>query len=349
MEVYIDNMLVKSLNEQDHVTHLQECFRRLNMHNMKLNQAKCRLAVALGEFLGYLVTYRGIKANPKNNQRPDQNGFPEIQARSEKINRESRGTQSIHFTINGQVLADFLVKLPAEDLKNKEPDSTWLLHIDGSSSKQGAVIGIRLTSPTGEIIEQSFRLDFHASNNEADYEALVAGLRLAHGLKIHNIQTYCDSQIVANQYNITRDERMDAYLKIVQDLAQYFDHFLLTRIPHSENSHADALAALASSSDMGLKKLIPAKFIQHPSIRSPIVANLIRAQENDIEENLEQPEYGCDKSGLEMIQAYIVDRTLPAEKWEACKIRTQVARYVSVDMEIYKWKFSEPLMTCGRR
>lgn len=65
MEVYIDNMLVKSLKARDHVSHLEECFAQLNSHNMKLNPTKCRFAVASGEFLGYLVTYRGIEANPK--------------------------------------------------------------------------------------------------------------------------------------------------------------------------------------------------------------------------------------------------------------------------------------------
>lgn len=98
-----------------------------------------------------------------------------------------------------QMLEDFIVELPTGDIKNKEPNSTWLLHIDGSSSKQGLGIRIHLTSPTGKILEKSFRLDFHASNNEAEYEALVAGLRLVHGLKIHNIHTYCDSQLVVNQ------------------------------------------------------------------------------------------------------------------------------------------------------
>ena len=65
MEVYIDDMIIKSLEERDHITHLQECFQRLNLHNMKLNPAKCRFAVASGEFLGYFVTFRGIEANPK--------------------------------------------------------------------------------------------------------------------------------------------------------------------------------------------------------------------------------------------------------------------------------------------
>ena len=52
MEIYIDDMLVKSLHAEDHVSHLEECFARLNLHNMKLNPAKCRFAIASGEFLG---------------------------------------------------------------------------------------------------------------------------------------------------------------------------------------------------------------------------------------------------------------------------------------------------------
>ena len=65
MEVYIDDMLLKSLGERDHITHLEEYFERLNLHNMKLIPAKYRFAVASGEFLGYLVTFRRIEANPK--------------------------------------------------------------------------------------------------------------------------------------------------------------------------------------------------------------------------------------------------------------------------------------------
>jgi len=58
MEVYIDDMLVKSLKKKDHVKHLEECFEILNQYKMKLNPAKCT-----GEFLGYIVTKRGIEAN----------------------------------------------------------------------------------------------------------------------------------------------------------------------------------------------------------------------------------------------------------------------------------------------
>ena len=65
MEVYIDDMLVKSLRAADHLNHLKECFKTLNEYGMKLNPAKCTFGVASGEFLGYIVSQRGIEANPK--------------------------------------------------------------------------------------------------------------------------------------------------------------------------------------------------------------------------------------------------------------------------------------------
>ena len=136
---------------------------------------------------------------------------------------------------------------------------------------------------------------------------------------------------------------MDAYLKLIQDLSRAFNHFALTRIPRSENTQADALAALASSSDSGLRRVIPAEFIEHPSIGPPVVANLIRAQiknaeevEDPPEENMDQSEYGCNSPWLEPIRAYIINETLSTEKWAARKIKTQAARYVTVEGEIYK-------------
>ena len=138
-----------------------------------------------------------------------------------------------------QVLADFIIELPTKEARENPLDTTWLLHVDGSSSKQGSGVGICLISPTGEVLEQSFRLNFKATNNVAEYEALVAGLNLARGLKIGKIQAFCDSQLVANQ---------------------------LTRIPRGENTSADALAALASTSDHRLRRVIPVEFIEKPSI-----------------------------------------------------------------------------------
>ena len=64
MQVYIDDMLVKSKQRQDHVTHLQQVFDILQQYGMKLNPLKCAFGVSAGKFLGFMVTQRGIEANP---------------------------------------------------------------------------------------------------------------------------------------------------------------------------------------------------------------------------------------------------------------------------------------------
>lgn len=65
MEVYIDDMLIESLEAKDHIGHLQTCFKILNKYEMKLNPTSCTFTITSGEFLGYIVTKRGIKVNPK--------------------------------------------------------------------------------------------------------------------------------------------------------------------------------------------------------------------------------------------------------------------------------------------
>ena len=64
MEVYIDDMLVKSLLAEQHLDHLRQAFEVLQKYDMKLNPTKCSFGVAAGKFLGYMVTQRGIEANP---------------------------------------------------------------------------------------------------------------------------------------------------------------------------------------------------------------------------------------------------------------------------------------------
>ena len=64
MEVYVDDMLVKSLDRADHIKHLQEAFEVLRHHKMMLNPTKCAYGVGSGKFLGLMVSKRGIEANP---------------------------------------------------------------------------------------------------------------------------------------------------------------------------------------------------------------------------------------------------------------------------------------------
>ena len=91
-----------------------------------------------------------------------------------------------------QVLADFLIKLSLE-LKTtiSDPNATWTLYVDGSCSQHGSRISIHIESPTKEVMEKSFRLIFPASNNDAEYKALVAGLKLAKAIGAKKIDAFC--------------------------------------------------------------------------------------------------------------------------------------------------------------
>ena len=64
MEVYIDDMLGKSLEAEDHISHLQQAFSTIQKYNLNLNPAKCSFGINSGKFLGYIVTHRGIEDNP---------------------------------------------------------------------------------------------------------------------------------------------------------------------------------------------------------------------------------------------------------------------------------------------
>ena len=84
VEVYVNDMLVKILDEGKHLDDLQETFDTLRQYNMKLNPSKCAFGVSSGKFLGFMVSHRGIEANPDKIQaildmKPPQN-IKEIQS-----------------------------------------------------------------------------------------------------------------------------------------------------------------------------------------------------------------------------------------------------------------------------
>ncbi|XP_010457030.1 PREDICTED: uncharacterized protein LOC104738571 [Camelina sativa] len=185
---------------------------------------------------------------------------------------ENLAHEALGCCAKSQVLADFLVEVSPELESGAPRAEKWSLHVDGASSRHGSGIGIHLVSPTGEVLERSFRLAFTASNNEAEYEALIAGMRLAGGIGVKKLQVFCDSQLVTHQFSgdyECRNDRMDAYLKVVQELSSSFESFELTKISRSDNAPADALAVLASTSDPDLRRIIPVESIDQPSINLP--------------------------------------------------------------------------------
>ena len=90
--------------------------------------------------------------------------------------------------IKGQVLADFVMEFTPTELvedARETPDlPIWKLFVDGAANAQGSGVGLILTSPEGIDIEYALRFGFQASNNEAEYEAVIAWLNLAHSMEV---------------------------------------------------------------------------------------------------------------------------------------------------------------------
>ena len=87
-------------------------------------------------------------------------------------------------TVKGQILADFIIEFtPTQSTEATQlaPDlPIWKLFIDGATNAQGSCVGMILTSPDGIDTEYALRFGFQASNNEAEYEAVIVRLNLAH-------------------------------------------------------------------------------------------------------------------------------------------------------------------------
>ena len=97
--------------------------------------------------------------------------------------------------------------------------------MDGVANAQGSGVGLILTFPDGIDVEYALRFDFQASNNEAEYEAIIAGLNLAHFMEVDQLEVSNDSQLVVKQIEDSyeaRGQKMILYLKKVRELLKKF-------------------------------------------------------------------------------------------------------------------------------
>ncbi|XP_056857094.1 uncharacterized protein LOC130506461 [Raphanus sativus] len=241
--------------------------------------------------------------------------------------------------IKSQVLADFVAEfspamLPALEQEVKLHDSKgekgeWTLYIDGSSNARSAGVGLVLTSPTGEYASRAVRCNFKATNNEAEYEALIAGLTLAKQMGVEDIQVFNDSQLIISQVQgdyQAKDPSMIRYLSVAKRLLYRFRHCKLTLIPREHNSQADALANLGSALETTSHMNIPLLVLQWPAT----------------EKETEPEEVSVVDEGetwMTSIISYLRYDTLPEDQDESRKIRRQAARYCFSEGKLYRITF----------
>ena len=187
-------------------------------------------------------------------------------------------------SVKGQVLADLVTEFTEPEIEelplggNMDEKSvgmisqyclpTWEVYVDGASNQKCSGVGIVLVSPEKVVIEKSLRLYFSATNNEAEYEALLEGMAMVQRLGGKSIRLFSDSRLVVGQVKgelEANDERMQGYLSQVKRLQLKFDSFDLLHIPRSGNAHADSLAMLATSSAQHLPRIILVEDLRRPT------------------------------------------------------------------------------------
>ncbi|XP_022846390.1 uncharacterized protein LOC111369139 [Olea europaea var. sylvestris] len=234
MEVCVDDMLIKSINAKDHCQHLTEMFDILRKYGMKLNPRKCAFGVSSGRFLGNIVNNRGIKANTEKIQAVIQMKPPtkprerlklrpyflehpiEVLTNSplrQTLQRPDTSGRMVKWaveleqfdikytprsSIKSQAVVDFVSELCNVLIEELQKETPWKLYVDGSSTRERSGVGVVLISPEHRIFCEALPFDFKASNNEAEYEALIIRARMALGLGISDLIIHSDSQLVVN-------------------------------------------------------------------------------------------------------------------------------------------------------
>ncbi|GJY62598.1 reverse transcriptase domain-containing protein [Tanacetum coccineum] len=448
LEVYVDDLVIKSHTEDKVIRDIEETFRTLRKINMKLNPKKCTFGVEEGMFLGYQVNTKGIKICPDkvdavlslqspkclkdvqklNGKLASLNRFlaksaekslpffkmlkkctkksnfqwteeaesafkqmkeliaklPMLIALEEKeeliiylaaskeavsvvlmterdakqmpiyfVSRALRGPE-VNYTsmeklvlalvhaskrlrryfqahpivvitdqpiknilsnpeVAGQVLADFIVERPEEEnpdapAKEEEPlPAQWTLFTDGSSCVDECGAGVILMNPEGIEFTYALRFQFKATNNEAEYEALIAGLRIAEKID------------------------MVKYLEKVKTLAKAFREFSINQVPRKENKKVDALSKIASTSFAHLSKHVLVEELKEKSVNEVEVLAVVEEEGN---------------SWMTPIQEYLNNKTLSAEWEKARSIKRKSQRFAVINGTLYKKSFLGPWLRC---
>nr|GEZ01617.1 reverse transcriptase domain-containing protein [Tanacetum cinerariifolium] len=423
IEVYVNDLVVKSHTEAEMMRDIEETFQTLRKINMKLNPKKCSFGLAEGVFLGYVITPEGIKPCPdkttavlqlpspqtikevqslngklaslnspddRTGNSPDasllykpcitgsgtklltdgKTGFitakrlqryfqahpitiitdqpikqvmsrPDVAGRLQKWSimlGEHNITYRPRTSIKGQILADFLNEMPSNASQGvpvaETQEEPWTLFTDGSSCVDGSGAWLILTNPDGVVFTYALRFQFAASNNEAEYEALIVGLWIATQMGVKNIQANVDSKLVADQVlgtYVAKEDNIIKYLDIAKGLVSGFKTFSISQVPRSKNKKAEALSKIASTSFAHLSKQVLVEVLETKSITGKEVTAVIEEE---------------GPTWMTKLVNYLKEGTLPKDEKKARKLRLKARQYELMDGILYKRSFLTPWLRC---
>ncbi|XP_069155720.1 uncharacterized protein [Solanum lycopersicum] len=346
IEVYMDDVIIKSRKSLDHLTHLNMFFDRLRRYNLKLNPAKCAFGVPADKLLGFTVSRRGVELDPSKIKAilelPPRKTKKAVMSFLGRLNQTSRfiaqstvvfepifkllkkdpstkwteecqnafdtiknslSNQAVlvppregsplllylsisdnAFGCNGlvkayspegnanrkalkaQALADHLVQNPVDE--EYEPIKTyfhdeevsfvgedileeylgWRLFFDGEENHQGKGIRAVLVSESGQHYLMAAKHRFNCTNNMAQYEACILGLKIAVDMNIHELLVIGDSNMLIHQVQgewAVKIPKIIPFVQYVQKLWKRFHKIEFRHTPRIQNELAYAIATIA--------------------------------------------------------------------------------------------------------
>ncbi|GKB12941.1 RNA-directed DNA polymerase, eukaryota [Tanacetum coccineum] len=306
LEAYVDDMVIKSKTEHDIIKDIEQTFSTLRRINMKLNPKKCSFGMEEGKFLGYIVTSKGIRANPKKAKAvmdmPSPKTLKQMQSLSWKLAALNR-----FLSKSAERSLPFLDTL--KKCTNKK-DFRWTEATEAAFLKMKKLVS---ELPTLTTPKKGETLMMGENKLCSDGEALLAGLRIANEMQVKDIHAFVDSKLVASQVEGSYDA------KGVSN----------THIPRAENRKADALSKLAAVQFDHLSKEALVEVLNEHSVE---------AQEVNMVVEEEGPTW------MTLIRNYLEEGKLPEDPADARTLMAKIGNYTIEDGVLYRKSYLVSLM-----
>ncbi|GKB29749.1 reverse transcriptase domain-containing protein [Tanacetum coccineum] len=259
VEVCLEEIVIKSKTELDLVRDVEETLHKLQRVNVKIDPSKCTFGVDEGKFLGYVATTKGIKADPEKpaaarvgnllhfngESSADTNPHGKILKNNLPNIQSQRGNRCPH----GRDAKIFRKEAEVKIVKTFFGQGEQVLQAPGRElNKEGSDVGMVLVDLEGKEYSHDVHLNFYASEDNMDYEALLVGLVAFTGRNMKDIHVFIGLKLLVEQLEgsrVPRTEEAKRYMEEIMDAIAPFHRFRITYLPNVLNPKAEALTGLA--------------------------------------------------------------------------------------------------------
>ncbi|XP_026451647.1 uncharacterized protein K02A2.6-like [Papaver somniferum] len=232
-----------------------------------------------------------------------------------------------------------------KDLLQESHPRRWEIFIDGASNSCGGGVGIIFTSPAGIRIMFCFRMEYKATNNEIEYEAVIQALRIAIEVGLDEVRITSDSQLVVRQiegrYNAVAPV-MQRYQQLVKEYSTKIRNIIWRKIGRDSNIHADALSFITSMiEDPKIGHIMIERLLQPSVSREEREPNVMIIEEGDMK--IDNDDWRVP------IYNNLMKGDLPRDRQEANKIKSKSTNYDMREGILYMRSYLGPMMRCLSR